>query len=61
MAEHWYPCPQCGQQQRTKAAAGEVIVPKLCPACEEIAGEAEELAQLVEREAAPRPSSRKGK
>lgn len=58
MAEHWWPCPACGQQQRQKAAAGEVVTPTYCAACAETAREAEELAELVERERAA-PSKRR--
>lgn len=59
MAEHWYPCPSCGQQQRTKAAAGVVVTPGLCAACEETAQEALELEELVERERAAPQGKRK--
>lgn len=58
MAEFFWHCPNCGQKQRAKEAEA---VGKLCPFCAEVAEEAEQLAEAVEREAHPRPSSRKGK
>lgn len=30
-----YPCPSCGQNQRTRAPNGEEVFPQLCPSCQE--------------------------
>jgi uncharacterized C2H2 Zn-finger protein len=50
MAEHWWPCPRCGQQQRSQKPQGEAQEVTHCPQCAEDLQAEEEVKQFARGE-----------